>query len=338
MPSRGDDLSEEEREPKGPGATLREARERMQISTRQVAEALNLPVHTIEAIEAEDPERLPAPVFARGYTRAYARLLELDADAIVAQYPQGEDNVGQVHGIREPRTSAAIIRFGLAALLWIVGLGIVAAVVWVFWQWSGDESESAESVTEVGDPIGEVTDQAAPSGVGGVPATPGAEWQEPAEPADRRASEVSGFPEESEPEPTTVAEPEVIDPGRQDPGPEVERTASGRETADVVMATEADPVEDLAALREAGRRITPEGDDVLRMEFSEDCWVEVMSSTGRLLYGDLNRSGRVLVPVGEAPFRVLLGYAPGVRMSFNGEAVVLTPHTRNAVADLVLGQ
>ncbi len=74
------------------------------------------------------------------------------------------------------------------------------------------------------------------------------------------------------------------------------------------------------------------------MEFSEDCWVEVMSSTGRLLYGDLNRSGRVLVLVGEAPFRVLFGYAPGVRVSFNGEAVVLTPHTRNAVADLVLGQ
>jgi len=42
--------------------------------------------------------------------------------------------------------------------------------------------------------------------------------------------------------------------------------------------------------------------------------------------------------VGQAPFRVLLGYAPGVQMSFNGETVVLAPHTRNNVATLVLGQ
>ena len=30
--------------------------------------------------------------------------------------------------------------------------------------------------------------------------------------------------------------------------------------------------------------------------------------------------------------------APGVRMAFNGEPVVLGPHTRNNVANLVLGQ
>jgi cytoskeleton protein RodZ len=324
-------LNEEEREPTGPGATLREARERMQISTRQVAEALNLPVHTIEAIEAEDPERLPAPVFARGYTRAYARLLELDADAIVAQYPQGEDNVEQVHVIREPRTSASVIRFGLAALLWILGLGVVAGVVWVVWQWSGKETVPAEPVTEAKGLLEEVADQPVPSDVGTDLSISGVQQQEEAALTGREAAEVAGFPAEPEPEPESVAEPEVITPRRPEARPAMERTPSG-------AATEADTVEDLTALRSSGRRITPAGDDVLRMEFSEDCWVEVMSATGSLLYGDLNRSGRVLVLVGEAPFRVLLGYAPGVRISFNGEAVVLTPHTRNAVADLVLGQ
>ncbi|HEY5681056.1 MAG TPA: RodZ domain-containing protein [Pseudomonadales bacterium] len=327
-------MSEEEREPKGPGATLREARERMQISTRQVAEALNLPVHTIEAIEAEDPERLPAPVFARGYTRAYARLLELDADAIVAQYPQGEDNVEQVHLIREPRSSASVIRFGLAALLWILGLGVVAVVVWVVWQWSGKDTELAEPVTEARGLLEEVADQPVPSDVGTDPSFSGVPQQEDAALTGREAAEIAGFSAEPEPEPESVAQREVITPRRPGTRPETEPTPSDAGA----MATQAAPVEDLAALREAGRRITSAGDDVLRMEFFEDCWVEVMSSTGSLLYGDLNRSGRVLVLVGEAPFRVLLGYAPGVRMSFNGEAVVLTPHTRNAVADLVLGQ
>jgi cytoskeleton protein RodZ len=330
----GDKLSEEEREPKGPGATLREARERMQISTRQVAEALNLPVHTIEAIEAEDSERLPAQVFARGYTRAYARLLELDADAIVAQYPRQEDEVEGVQVIREPRSSASMIRLGLAALLWILALGVVAGVIWVVWQWSGDEKESTGSVTEAVGALEEIADQdESPA----VDAADG-ELRQAATEADLQGPETVGVSAEPAREVELLPEPDMMAPRLVEPRPEIDQTPPDPERESVASATAADSVEDLAALRAAGRRITAEGDDVLRMVFSEDCWVEVMSSTGRLLYGDLNRSGRVLVLVGEAPFRVLLGYAPGVRMSFNGEAVVLTPHTRNAVADLVLGQ
>lgn len=330
-------MTEEERESKGPGATLREARERMQISTRQVAEALHLPVRTIEAIEAEDPKRLPAPVFARGYTRAYARLLELDADAIVAQYPQQDETVERVDLISEPRTGASIIRLGVAALLWILGLGVVAGVVWVVWQWSGDEAEvtgtQSETVKLPKEDADEPASETTPSGRG-LPDEAGRPIQE--------ASAAETLSEQPDLRPDPSVERLERQPAADASRRSVPAAATGQPPADsqpgAVAAGAAPRVEDLNALRAAGRRITPEGDDVLRMEFSEDCWVEVMASTGRVLYGDLNRSGRVLVLVGEAPFRVLLGYAPGVRMSFNGEAVVLTPHTRNAVADLVLGQ
>ncbi len=314
----------------------------MQISTRQVAEALNLPVHVIEAIEAEDPERLPAPVFARGYTRAYARLLELDADAIVAQYPEQEDQVERVHVIREPRSSASVIRLGLAALLWILGLGVVAGVAWVVWQWSGDGngSDSAGPVIEaVGQPE-EITGRSEPSEVEAA----GADRPEAALGSDLRAEDDTGVTTrpDAEPEPMrdspSVAEPGVTTPQPAESEPFLDTSPRETQAERLASVRTEETAEDLAALRAAARRITAEGDDLLRMEFSEDCWVEVMSATGSLLYGDLNRSGRILVLVGEAPFRVLLGYAPGVRMSFNGEAVVLTPHTRNAVADLVLGQ
>jgi cytoskeleton protein RodZ len=86
------------------------------------------------------------------------------------------------------------------------------------------------------------------------------------------------------------------------------------------------------------RRITPTGGDRLEFRFTEDCWVEIKSATGASLYSDLSRSGGSLELVGQAPFRILLGYAPGVSMSFNAEAVALAPHTRNNVANLVLGQ
>ena len=59
---------------------------------------------------------------------------------------------------------------------------------------------------------------------------------------------------------------------------------------------------------------------------------------GHRLYGELGRAGTSLELVGQAPFRILLGNAPGVTLQFNGERVALSPHTRNNVGTLVLGQ
>ncbi|NOX52804.1 MAG: DUF4115 domain-containing protein [Gammaproteobacteria bacterium] len=49
-------------------------------------------------------------------------------------------------------------------------------------------------------------------------------------------------------------------------------------------------------------------------------------------------AGQSVEFIGQGPFRVLLGYAPGAILQFNYETVALTPHTRNNVAKLVLGQ
>ncbi len=71
---------------------------------------------------------------------------------------------------------------------------------------------------------------------------------------------------------------------------------------------------------------------------NEDIWVEVKNQDGGNLYSDLNRAGRTLRLVGAAPFRLLLGYAPGVTLELNGEAVELSRFTRNNVASLVVGR
>ena len=66
--------------------------------------------------------------------------------------------------------------------------------------------------------------------------------------------------------------------------------------------------------------------------------MEVKDASGRNLYSDLNRANTTLNLVGQSPFRVVLGYAPGVELYFNGEAIALAPHTRNNVASIMLGQ
>lgn len=67
-----------------PGKKLSAAREGWGLSVQEVADNLNLGVSIIEAVEADEYDKLPGSTFARGYIRAYANLLRIDADELIA--------------------------------------------------------------------------------------------------------------------------------------------------------------------------------------------------------------------------------------------------------------
>lgn len=76
----------------------------------------------------------------------------------------------------------------------------------------------------------------------------------------------------------------------------------------------------------------------LTLVFYEESWVSVDDATGKMLFGDLGRSGRTVTVAGAVPLSVLVGNAPAVRVEFDGELVDLEPHTQdNNVARLELG-
>ena len=70
----------------GLGERLRSARKAKALSLERVSEVLHLDETLVLALEDEQFESLGAPVFVRGHLRAYARLLELPVDSIVAAY------------------------------------------------------------------------------------------------------------------------------------------------------------------------------------------------------------------------------------------------------------
>ncbi|MEO6697078.1 MAG: helix-turn-helix domain-containing protein, partial [Gammaproteobacteria bacterium] len=70
----------------GLGSRLRLAREKLGLTSKDVAAQMHLDPRHIEAIEREDFSSVAAPVFVRGYLRSYARLVNLPADLIVHQY------------------------------------------------------------------------------------------------------------------------------------------------------------------------------------------------------------------------------------------------------------
>lgn len=308
----------------GPGVDLRAAREGMGVSVREVADALNLPARVIEALEADDYERLQPSVFTRGYLRSYARLLELNPDELLARYPEVTE---EVEVVPEEAARPSPVRDARVQLIGLAAAAAVLVLLLLAWLLSGGDEESSAPVTSepATEDVGTADEGAVPSaGVrqdvnAPVVEAPSTQTENPVpvstvEPPDREAAA---------PEPVP-AEPETAQPPPAD------------------VASEADVVREAAPAVGAGerreRRITEFGDDELLFVFSDDCWVEVKSLDGENLYSDLNRAGQTLVLTGRGPFRVLLGYAPGVRLDFNGDPVDLTRYSRNNVASLVLGQ
>ena len=75
---------------------LRKRREELGISIEEMARITRISAANLKAIESGDSARLPAPIYIKGFIRAYARQLKLDEKELVQQYisryePQPEE-------------------------------------------------------------------------------------------------------------------------------------------------------------------------------------------------------------------------------------------------------
>jgi cytoskeletal protein RodZ len=68
------------------GARLRRERELRGMSAEEIARATRIPLASIERLEADRFDDLPGEVFVRGFLRAYARAIGIDAEETLAQY------------------------------------------------------------------------------------------------------------------------------------------------------------------------------------------------------------------------------------------------------------
>jgi cytoskeleton protein RodZ len=73
-------------EPASFGNWLRRQREVREISLREIADASKISLRYLEAFEQDRFDMLPAPVFARGFLREYAKYVGLDPDEVVNHF------------------------------------------------------------------------------------------------------------------------------------------------------------------------------------------------------------------------------------------------------------
>ncbi len=150
------------------GAMLRQAREAHNLNLEDVAAALKVPPQKLEALEADDIDALPDPVFARALAASVCRALRVDPAPVLAKLPGAlRDGLAQAdrtmsgnirnQAARHPRGSRPLSK----PLLVMVGLLLVGAAVLYLLPQSVFDS--------IGTGLGSLTTRDA-SGVAGVPA------------------------------------------------------------------------------------------------------------------------------------------------------------------------
>lgn len=83
--------------------------------------------------------------------------------------------------------------------------------------------------------------------------------------------------------------------------------------------------------------LTSESQSELSFFFSDDCWIKVVDGQNRIVYEAVAKQNESLELEGTPPFKVTLGYAPAVQVSYNGEPVEINTRQGRNVARIVLG-
>ncbi|MCA1749690.1 MAG: helix-turn-helix domain-containing protein [Parasphingopyxis sp.] len=137
------------------GERLRAAREQQEKSLEEIAKTTRVPLRSLENIEKSEYEALPAPTYATGFVKAYARAVGLN-EAEIGQKFRGEIQFRTVSETSrdyfEPTDPA---RVPPRLLAWTAGvIAILLALAYGLWRSGlfGDSDEDAARLAAAGEP------------------------------------------------------------------------------------------------------------------------------------------------------------------------------------------
>ena len=299
-----------------PGELLKEAREKLGLSQKDVATQLNLQVDTLGALEKSDDEKLPASTYVRGYIRSYAKIVKLDGDALIGLYENDASgppeiipdikNHSQVSSADKPvKAVTYFITFALALLL----------IAWLQSNYVIDKKITPTETT-----MDNTLEK----------------YQENAPPVQKDEIQQESKMNILQPAPSLPAPGLVIGPHEN--GEEISESVINNPELPEALTIGPGPDETgMDNIGEEGLDKLPTSEDTVYLKLNRDSWIEVYDSGHNTLYKQLAKSGEKLTLSGIGPFSVLLGYAPGVEVKFNGESFDPGPYTNAGIARFKLG-
>ena len=164
-------------EPGSFGEWLRRQREMREISLRDIAERTKISLRYLEAMEEDRFDTLPAPIFAKGFLREYARYVGLSPDEVVNHYlsvqkPEDMEEGGKEE-TRSGRERARKTRSWTWGLFLLLAGALLLALV-AFFAWSSQKRRDDSSIQPPPPPIAAPPAAVAPAASAPPPAAPAA--------------------------------------------------------------------------------------------------------------------------------------------------------------------
>ena len=283
-----------------PGFLLKKARESQNLSQDYIAGQLRLAIEVIDALETDSYDRLPAPIFVRGYLRSYTTILGISGGRVLECYSliTGDDvNEVSLATVRMKDKPVSSVNLKVRKFLPIAAIGLLVLLGIILWLSSSDDVKPVEPA-KIEKPAAK-TDAVLPDKPGSItlPVVSRPEQQMPeAEPQHK-------------PQEKPVKKPEPV----------------------------ADAVKPKKIETEVSKPVDVSGEESLVLGFTNSSWVDIRDSQGKRMIYSMVKPGSEHSVTGKPPFRITLGNAHGVVLKRNGLPVDLTPYIRGNVARFSLG-
>lgn len=282
---------------RSPGASLSAARNEIGLSVADVARSLRLSVRQIEAIEADDFDKLPGKTFLRGFLRNYAKLLNIDPEPLLEScqhtavqaltqlqpqpisVPPGQVEISASRSQRtfSGKQSSPWLRYVPVALI------ILALLGWVVFELLDGSRVNTVVVKPSGD--------------------------------DSAAVALPLPPVQSQAQSELPAQAAVETPLSPAPKEEISSTSQKAPNQDAAI---------------------PQGTTKVKLTFSGESWIDIKDKSGRTIFKQTGQAGNEQVISGTPPFALTVGKAANVKVYYNDQPIDLVPHTNGDVARLTL--
>lgn len=324
-----------------PGHLLKAGRERLQLTTEQVAERLRLRQQIVLDLEQDLFSKYVASTFTRGYLRAYARLVEIDDERVLRAYDAlGFDQTPtQTMQSFSRRTRQQTQDSRLMLLTYLIIALIIGSAI-IFWLQNRDDTSATSSqpglteqlLSSQGDEVSLGTEGDDAPQITSATSDPilidtslleadddiVTEQDIPVTEIEVVSEEPAETPVDAENDVTDTAETPAEQQSTAQPAREPQQSAQPSESA------------------EAESPALPEGELVLR--FAGDTWVRIEDASGEAVAFGVKSGGHETILEGGAPYHLTLGAPENVELYYAGERIDLSDYRAGRVARLTLPQ
>lgn len=319
--------NEEEQESVKAGTILKNKREELGLTQRQIADRLRLRLSIIENIETNNFSSEQVATFTRGYLSSYARAVGLEPAQVLDALEQSQKDQPEEQNMKSfsRKTKREAHDSRIMNITWFILLVIVgiSSVLW----WQNREITMADlTADDVADfPETSLDAEQPPLDFSTITETKVEPVTEEVVVEDEHVNteapaendEKNKLVKEKEAEIATVLEqPKVTQEAQQS---EIPPSSDKKESIEQLVIEQNNTVE-------------VERNNQLVMNFANDCWIQIKDSTGKTLSTGVKKAGQSVTLNGKLPYSVILGAPENVSMTLSSEPIDLSGYTSGKVA------